>query len=184
MAELEKTLPLGGFAKDWPGFTIQEHYKGEMVSLACSDGEENTLSSAFKKNYGKPLPLANEMIQIKDGIIFWSGQNQYMMLLGGENSQADIKVARNLGGSVYTTLQSDGWASIDITGMRVFDVLERFIPLDLRRAPKHFATRTNAHHIACIVLKVSETEIQLMTPRSSAQSFVQALAHVADNVLT
>jgi len=113
----------------------------------------------------------------------WSGQGQYVLLLSGENIQADTDIAAKLKGTAYATLQSDGWASLDIKGPRVFDVLERFIPLDLRRAPVNYAARTSAHHIAVIVLKLSETEIQLLTPRSSAQSFLDGLGRTAENVL-
>ena len=113
----------------------------------------------------------------------WSGQGQYMLLLSGENIQADIGIAEKLSGTAYATLQSDGWASLNLIGPKIFDVLERFIPLDIRRVPSGFAARTSAHHIAVIVLKFSETEIQLLTPRSSAQSFLDGLVHTADNVL-
>ena len=183
MSKLTPTLPLNGFAKEWPDFSVKEHYFGEIVSLACILGQEVVFAAAFKKTFGKDLPKSNEWVKINGGFAMWSGQGQYMLLLSGENIQADIGIAEKLSGTAYATLQSDGWASLDLIGPKIFDVLERFIPLDIRRVPSGFAARTSAHHIAVIVLKFSETEIQLLTPRSSAQSFLDGLVHTTDNVL-
>ncbi|MEP3891459.1 MAG: hypothetical protein ABJN69_13450 [Hellea sp.] len=184
MSKLTPTLPLNSFAQDWPGISIREEYAGELVSLACPLDQETAFAAAFKKAFGKAPPKPNEMVKIKDGFAMWTGQGQYMLLLSGENIRADLDIAEKLGGTAYATLQSDGWASLDIKGPRIFDVLERFIPLDIRRTPANFAARTSAHHIAVMVLKFSETEIQLLTPRSSAQSFLDGLIHSAENVLS
>ena len=184
MSKLTPTLPLNGFAKDWPDFSVKEHYVGELVSLACILGQEVVFAAAFKKTFGKDLPKSNEWVKINGGFAMWSGQGQYMLLLSGENIQADIDIAEKLSGTAYVTLQSDGWASLDLIGLKIFDVLERFIPLDIRRASVNFAARTSAHHIAVIVLKFSETDVHFLTPRSSAQSFLDGLVHTADNVLS
>jgi len=184
VSKLTPTLPLSGFAKEWPGFALKEYYMGELISLACVLGQEKEFATYFKKVFGKPPPNPNEMVEIKGGFAMWSGQCQYMLLLSGENIQADTEVADKLKGTAYATLQSDGWASLDVKGARAFNVLERFIPLDLRREPINFAARTSAHHIAVIVLKLSETEFRLLTPRSSAQSFLEGLIHTAENTLS
>jgi len=180
---LTPTLPLGGFAREWPNFALKEYYMGELVSLACVLGKEKEFATSFETAFGKALPNPNEMVEIKGGFAMWSGQGQYMLFLSGENIQADADITAKLKGTAYGTLQSDGWASLNVKGIRALDVLERFIPLDLRRAPVNFATRTSAHHIAVIVLKFSESEMQLFTPRSSAQSFLEGLVNTADNAL-
>ena len=102
----------------------------------------------------------------------------------GDNIRADIEVQARLKDTAYVTLQSDGWVSLDVSGERIYDVLERFIPLDLRRVPHLFATRTSAHHIGVILLKHHDTRLQLLTPRSSAHSFLDGLVHTANNVLS
>lgn len=180
MGNLTPNMPLGGFIKDWPDFSIVESYKGELVSLAVKNGDNKAFAAAFKKAYGKEPPAPNAMTEIKSGLVMWAGQGQYMLLLSGDNIHADTDAAAKLGGTAYATLQTDGWASLVLNGPRAFDVLERFIPLDLRRAPQNYVARTMAHHLAVIVLKFSETDIQLLTPRSSAQSFLDGLTHTAD----
>ena len=182
MVKLSQSLPLGGFSQNWNGVKVEEIYDGELVSLACANGEEKLFAAAFKKAYGKPLPAPQELKYIKQGLVFWTGQNQYMLLLKGGDEYADKKVQNNIGDYGYTSLQSDGWASVDILGERTYDALERFTALDLRGAATGFAARTTAHHIAVIFLKFSDTHIRALTPRSSAQSFLNALTHVTDNI--
>lgn len=183
MSKLTSTLPLNGVSQEWPGFALKEYYMGELVSLACVLNAEKKFAANFKKAFGKTPPKPNEMVEVKGGFAMWSGQGQYMLLLSREDVHADTDIAAKLKGTAYVSLQSDGWASLDVKGARIFDILERFIPLDLRRKPNNYAARTSAHHIAVIVLKFSETEIQLLTPRSSAQSFLEGLIHTATHVL-
>lgn len=183
MFKLTPNLPLGGASRSWSGFAVEESYEGELVSVAFSDENTKALKSRFKKTFGVSLPTPNAVVHIQGGLSFWSGPDQIMLLLDGENINADKDVEAKLEGLAYTTLQSDSWASINISGERVYDVLERFIALDLRSAPAGFAARSSAHHMAVIVLKMSETEFKLLTPRSSAGSFYDALCHTAENAL-
>ncbi len=189
MSKLSPTLPLESFSKHWPDLTVEEHYTGELISLAIARDEESAFKPAFKKTFGKAAPEPSQIIAVKGGFAMWSSPDQYLILLEGENINADKDIAKKMGACAYATLQSDGWASIDVKSDTskndaLYDVLERFIPLNLRQAPEGFATRTSAHHIAVIVIKHSETEIQLLTPRSSARSFLEALIHTAENVLS
>lgn len=189
MSKLSPTLPLDGFSRQWPELKIEEHYASELISLAIARDEETAFNAAFKKTFGKAPPKPSELIAVKGGYAMWASPDQYLILLEGENINADKDIASKMGACAYATLQSDGWASIDLKdnhaeSAALYDVLERFIPLNLRQAPEGFAARTSAHHIAVIVTKYSETEIQLLTPRSSARSFLDALIHTAENVLS
>ncbi len=183
MSKLTPTLPLDGFEKEWSDLTIKEYYIGELVSLACVLGKESAFNTKFKSAFKKDPPKPNEMIEIDGGYAIWSGQGQYMLLLLGENIHADSYLQEKFKDTAYATLQSDGWASLAVTGHSTFNVLERFIPLDIRGAPNNFAARTSAHHLAVIVLKFSDAEFQLLTPRSSAHSFLDGLVNTTKNVL-
>lgn len=183
MSKLSRTLPLEGFTGDWPDISLKENYVGELISLAVAQGEGSAFHKAFKASFGKNPPKPSEIIPVKGGHAIWSSMDQYLVLLNGDNIEADRELAENFGPTAYVTLRSDGWASLDLESSRAYDVLERFIPLDLRVAPTQFAARTMAHHIAVIVIKFSETEFRLLTPRSSAQSFLDALTHTIENVI-
>ena len=183
MSNLEPTLPLEGFTGDWPDISLVENFLGELVSLAVAQDEEIAFNKAFKKTFGKTPPKPSEIIAVKGGYAMWSSIGQYFILLDEPNIEADRELASKFGNSAYTTLQSDGWTSLDLKSKKPYDILERFIPLDLRAAQIGFAARTMAHHIAVIIIKFSETEFRLMTPRSSAKSFLGGLTHTIENVI-
>ena len=183
MSKLSPKSPLDGFSRKWGGLTLEEKHIGEGVSLAAALDQEEAFDVDFKKTFGTSPPPPSQAKQIEGGWAAWLGASQYMILLDSKNSRADEELAGQFGDCAYATLQTDGWALLDFTGDRAIDVLERFIPLDLRRAPKNFAARTSAHHIAVIVIKFDDDKYQLMTPRSSAKSFAVSLAHVIDNVV-
>ena len=183
MSKLLPKLALGGFSKEWPDLSLKEYYMGELISLTCVLGNEKEFVARFKRGFAKAPPNPNQIIEIQGGYAMWSGQDQYMLILTGENIHADLDLSAKFTGAAYTTLQTDGWASLELIGTKSFDVLERFILLDIRCAPKYFAARTSAHHIAVMVLKFSDTKFLLLTPRSSAHSFLDGLVHTAKNVL-
>lgn len=183
MSNLESTLPLEGFKGIWSDISLEENFLGELVSLAIAQEGGGAFNKAFKKTFGKIPPKPSEIIAVKGGYAMWSNIDQYLILLDEPNIEADRELASKFGNSAYTTLQSDGWTSLDLKSNKPYDILERFIPLDLRAAPIGFAARTMAHHIAVIIIKFSETEFRLMTPRSSVKSFLDGLTHTIENVI-
>ncbi len=183
MSKLTPTLSLGGYTREWDTLVLKEYYVGEMISLAVSHGNTDAFSETFETTFGKAPPKASKLVTLKDGFAMLSGADQYLILLNGENINVDQELTKLFSDTAYATLQTDGWASLKLTGPQVYDVLERFIALDLRNASTHYAARTMAHHMAVIVMKFSETEFQLLTPRSSALSFLEALSHTIDNVM-
>jgi len=141
VSKLSPKSPLDGFSQKWDGLTLEEKHIGEAVSFAAALDQEKAFDTGFEKTFGTSLPLPLQAKQIEGGWAAWLGVNQYMLLLNGENSRADEELAAQFGDCAYATLQTDGWALLDFTGDRAIDALERFIPLDLRRAPKNFAAR-------------------------------------------
>lgn len=182
MFKLSPTLPLKGYSQDWNGLSLREAYAGELVSIAVALGEEEAFEAAFKKVFGALAPKPNGFISTAKGRVLWSGADQYLAIISGEDINADVALAKALSGTAYTTLQSDGWACLTISGPRIYDVLERFIALDIRSAPAGFAARSTAHHMSVIAIKISAQEVTLMTPRSSALSFLSALEHVIAHI--
>lgn len=183
MSKLHPQTALAGLSRDYLGVSLTEVSKYELISLACAEGQEAGFKTAFKKRFGKTPPKPLELKLINDGYGFWSGQNQYMLLLEGENIEADREVETALQNVGYTTLQTDGWAHIALSGPRVLDVFERFIPLDMRAFKVGHATRTHAHHMAVMVLRLSEDDYRLLTPRSSCEAFIESLEHVIKCVM-
>lgn len=155
----------------------------ELVALSIAQGQQAGFSKAVEIHIGSPLPEPSKVLPAGNGSIMWTGPDQYLAMLSGKNERADQDFATALGDTGYAVLQTDGWGVLRLDGPRLYDVLERFIPLDLRRAPIDFAARSSAHHMAVIVVKLLDGSLALLTPRSSARGFLESLEHVVSNVL-
>jgi len=184
VSDFTPTLPLDGFYQQWNGLIIKEHDSSEIVSLAVAQGQEKTFMQIFKKTFGMFPPKPAKAIALKDGFAIWSTPDQYFLILDNHTIDSDRHIAATFSGTAYTTLQTDGWACIDIMGESIYDILDRVLALDLRNASLYFATRTSAYHMAVIIVKLSDRSFRLMTPRSSAHSFIKMLIHTADNVFS
>lgn len=184
MSKLMPSSPFGSFAQSWPGVTLSEKTDYELVSLAVMLGEEKTFAKTFKATYKAEPPKPNQITYAKNASCMWLEPDKYLVMLETENINADIALRETFSESAYPVLLSDGWACLNITGERVMDVLERFIPLDLRAAPDDFAARTVAHHISVIVTTLPGGRYRLFTPSSSAGAFLDALTQVIENVVS
>jgi len=172
-----------GYSRSFDGITITEISSFEIVSLVIADGDTALFTKAYKKYLGKSLPAPGSWTKFKSGKILWTGQNQYFLIQDGIDDRLDETLSDSFGNTAYLTLQSDGWASLEISGERVHDVLERILTLDIRAKDTGFGTRSSAHHMSVLILKTGTSVYQLLTPRSSSAAFLEALEHVADNVL-
>jgi len=179
---LKPTPSLGSYSQTWGGLTLTENKHTELVSLTSIQNEETKFAKAFETNFNVKPPQPNTFENFENGIAFWTSPGQCWVIVQDENPNLDKYLHSKMDGSAYAVLLTDGWTSLTLTGAQSYDVLERFIPLDIRKAPINFASRTSAHHIAVIILKFSDTEFQLLTPRSSAKSFLEGLSHTIDNV--
>ena len=62
------------------------------------------------------------------------------------------------------------------------NLLERTIPLDLLNAQNYYASRTSSFHVSVIVIKLDKNKVKIITPRTSSNSFLEALVQTAENV--
>ena len=177
MSKLTAISPFDNISVERNGISLFAINDIEIVSLAIAREAEKSFPRAFKKVCGGDLPAPARCSDIKDGKALWTGPDQYFLFLDGVDDHADEKLAAQFNGKAYTTLQSDGWSGLSVSGPRIYDLMERLIALDLRSAEIDFGARTSAHHIAVLVFKTAEQNIELFTPRSSSASFFEALKH-------
>jgi len=161
-----------GFIREWPDLTLKEISGFEIVSMAVVNGQ---------KLKGKN-PAPGRWVATKDGRLLWTGQNQYFLFSDSSNDRLDEDLSEKHGANVYCTLQTDGWASLEISGSSIHDVLERFIPLDIRSWAAGHGARTSAHHMSVFILKTGDDTYEIYTPRSSSATLLESLIHVIENV--
>ena len=181
MSKLTPTTPLKGASHEFNDLTIKEKTRFEIVSLAIASGEELKFGKSFKKAYGSTLPAPGTWEALKTGQILWTGQNQYFLFQDCLDDRLDEKLGKTFEGLAYATLQTDGWAALEVHGPDVHDVFDRFIQLDLRRQAIGFGARSSAHHMSVMVLKTGDDAYLLLTPRSSSAAFLEALVETAHN---
>jgi len=179
VSKLLSQTPFHGLSETFEGIFLRELSGFEIVSMAVKSDQIDTLTTEF----GGVLPKPGQWIETKIGKILWTGQSQYFYFATGDDAWLDEKLQQQSQDSAYFTLQTDGWAAIEISGSKIHDVLERFIPLDLRSWQIGQGTRTSAHHIGIIVMKTRRDTYQILTPTSSSAALLEALIHVIENVL-
>lgn len=182
MSDLIAKTPFDGLDETIGGVHISTWSGFEIVSLAIAKGGREQVEQTLDAMFGLALPAAGSWTQAGTGRLLWMAPDQYFLFVEEENDRLDETLAQAMESLTYTSLQTDGWATFNLTGKGVHSVLERFIALDLRTRPVGFGTRTTAHHHPVIVMKTGEIAYRLLTPRSYARSFLTALRETAGSV--
>ena len=182
MAELALTArsPLDGYERSFGTVTLAEVTGLSLVSAAVPHGGDDTLAAALAAGLGAARPATGDSAP---------GDRYGARLLGMQPDQLFIlfeapdpdrpaeSVAEALGPAAYVTDQSDSWAMLRIAGAGVRAALERICMLDLDDAafPEGRVARTVMEHLAVIILRDGPDSFLLMSPRSSARSFLHAV---------
>lgn len=169
----------------WPGFTITEETGTGLASLATHRGSEASLRVAVERAFGLVLPEPGRRVEGDRISIFWMGHEQWFVE-AERATTPDLVSALTvaLGDTASITDQGDSWARLQLTGSWTRAVLEKLCPLDLHPSafPPGAAARTTMEHIGAIVMAPGDGEtFVLLTPRSSARSFLANLRHAAES---
>ena len=108
----------------------------------------------------------------------------FILFEAPDPDRAAETVGDALGPAAYVTDQSDSWAMLRIAGAGARAALERICMLDLDAAafPEGRVARTVMEHLAAIILRDGPDSFLLMSPRSSARSFLHAVELSVENV--
>ena len=169
VVELEATSP---FDVDLPvrfgTVEISVFALGALSLVAPFDGQRRAVSAALKDALGVGLPSPNRVVRKGSHRAIWTGPDQ--ALVAGPLPALDGRAA--------VSDQSDAWASLQLTGPGVEEVLARLVPIDLR--PQNFKTghtaRTLVGHMAASVTRVDAKTIEVMVMRSMAGTLVHELS--------
>jgi sarcosine oxidase subunit gamma len=185
--DLTSNHPFHGLHRNQKEITLSGITTRALVSLATPVGGHETLERELVNTYGTHLPQCGNSTLSKDGKIRFLGLQRDLNFALIEDAKDWIfeSWASSLKEVGYVTDQSDSWVDLRIEGVNVVQVLARICPLDLHlnTFPEGSVSRTVMEHLAVIILREKKNSFLLMSPRSSANSFLHALETSISNVL-
>jgi len=179
---------LGGMRHEHDGVTLTEVAEFGLLSVATPSGGESALNKTLIEKYQVGLPAAGEsVISAVNGVRLLGLQPDQCMALWFDkvDSLTGKELVQELADVAYLTDQSDSWVALRIEGPQVRTVLERICPIDLHpdSFPQGRVVRTIMEHLATLVLCDAVDSFVLLSPRSSAQSFLHAIETSVRNVV-
>lgn len=152
-------------------FVLREVALGPITEIAPFRGRRAALSKAMKTAHGVCFPEPGRRETSGPSEALWFGR-ETALLIG-------VPAEAGLADHAALTDQSDGWASVELEGPDVEEVLARLVPIDLRSA--HFdgsaTARTLLGHMACSVSRTGPERFRLMVFRSMAKTLFRELHH-------
>ena len=174
MPELIAKSPLAGTAPlTRAGTTLSEATLGPVTSVAPYPGREKKVNTALKP-LGLTFPAPNTQSAKGAVRLLWSGRDM-AFLIGAEAPGA-------LADHAALTDQTDGWATLTLTGPVAVDALMRLVPLDLRLSafPVGRTTRAPLNHMQMQITRTAPDAFELMVFRSMARTAWHELAEVLE----
>ena len=189
MAEpaLASRSPLDGYERTIGTVTLAEIADLALVSAAVPRGGDAALAAALADGFGaaRPATGASTLGDRHGARILGMQPDQLFILFAPPNRDRAVEtVSAALGPVAYLTDQSDSWAMLRIAGADIRAALELICPLDLGEEafPQGRVARTAMEHVSVIVLRDGVDGFLLMSPRSSARSFLHAVERSAETV--
>ena len=189
MAEpaLASRSPLDGYERTIGTVGLAEISGLALVSAAVPQGGDAAFAAALADGFGAARPATGASTpgtRYGARILGMQPDQLFVLFEPPRPDRAAETVAAALGPVAYIADQSDGWAMLRIVGAAVRDALERICPLDLceEAFPQGRVARTAMEHLSVIVLRDGVDSFLLMSPRSSARSFLRAVERSVETV--
>ena len=176
---IEATPALNGYSRQFIDTSLTEVTNLAIYSIALAVQPDAALAS-IKNTLGAAWPATGQCSISGDG---------KFRLLGLAADQVftiftDNTVMPALDETAYITNQTDSWVTLHLEGALARTALERVCPIDLHPTvfPAGHVTRTSMEHLAAIIMCEAENDYLLLSPSSSAESFLHAIETSLHNV--
>ena len=191
---LTAQTPLNGFNQSFDGIEVAELQGYSLVSMAMPADQKTSLAKYIKEAYKAEVPEVGKFIvsdvdnthilglQLEQNFLLFENNEVYA------NGNAVAHIQEKTKDAAYLSDQSDSWAMLTISGENARTALERICPIDLHHSshPQTFSTfsvtRTAMEHLAVIIMQTDENEFLLLSPRSSAESFLHMILTSIENI--
>lgn len=147
---------------------VSEVNPTSLTSIAPFQGKDAQVAKSLKAQSGLEWPAPLGSTQAGDAKALWFGAHIVVMNGGALN---------DLASDAAVTDQSDAWSVVMVSGEEAEAVLSRVCPIDVRVSamPVGAAVRTQLMHMTVSLLRLSETEFQVMAFRSMAKTLIHDL---------
>lgn len=182
---LKATSPLNGFSLKEPGVSLVEVAGLAMVAISVPKDGEAALDAALQSALGLAWPVTGRSSVSEKHRLLGLSQDQSFLLFPHEGAGVENAVHTRIAEAGYLFDQSDAWAILRLQGPHSRAALERICILDLDDAvfPDGAVSRTLMEHLSVIILRETRDRYLLMSPRSSAGSFLDAVETSVRNIL-
>ena len=179
--------PLDGYNRTISAVALAEVSGLALVSAAVPQGGDEAFAAALAGGFGASRPATGDSAtgnKFGARVLGMQPDQMFILFEPPDPDRPAESVAAALGGAAYVTDQTDNWAMLSIAGTGVCAALERICPLDLadEAFPEGRVARTVMEHLAVIILRDGADSFLLMSPRSSARSFLHAVELSVVNV--
>ncbi len=176
-ATLIPSLPLGGYSAEIGDCILKERGDLALVSIATPIGGEEAIAKSLNAMWDldSPAPTTSTVAGEKRLLPMTADQTMLMFPATSEFDESSVSTA--LSDVAYTTLQTDAWVILEISGEGTLKALERMCSLDLdtNAFPVNACARTSMEHLGVVILRTGEEQFLLLSARSSAKSFLHAV---------
>lgn len=163
MPDLIATSPLEGRAPVvLAGTTLAEAPFRQITSVAPLAGQDKPLAKALKA-LGLAFPAPNRFVEAGPARLIWTGRDQAFLTGAAPTGLAP---------HAALTDQSDGWATLILSGPQAEPALARVVPIDIRVAafPTGHAARVPFNHMSSVLLRTGTDAFEIMVFRSMART--------------
>lgn len=189
MAELtlHAQTPLKGYDNRFGDTLLVELIDTAIYSIGLALDSEPALNS-IKNSLGTTWPETGSSTTSADGeyrLLGLQADQVFVLMSSPHVGNGQSKKLPGLDKCAYITDQTDSWAGLFIDGDHAVLALERVCPIDLHLSSFGVGqvTRTSMEHLAVVILRETDNRFLLLSPTSSAHSFLHALETSLRNVI-
>ena len=177
MVDLEAGLP--GFGDDIGEalplrigtLTLEGLPPGRITSIRPFAGKEAAVNASLA-TIGLSFPPTNRFVEAGDGsVLAWAGRETAFLI-------GPMPVPALESGLAAVTDQSDGWATLRLSGRDCDAALARLVPVDPAEMKLGVSLRTLLGHMPLMLLRSGADSVTLLVFRSMAGTAVKELSHV------
>jgi len=183
VAELSPNSPLNGYDQTIGDMRLREVTDLDIVALAIPIKGTAKLKRAINNGFGMKMPTPTLSV-VNNTARLMITQPDQLFALQPRSPHAENAIAKVIGDTAYITDQTDAWVVLELDGPSSRSALERVCQLDLddNQFTINQMARTTMEHMVSTIVRTGEDQFLLMSPSSSARSFLHAIELSAKHV--